>query len=709
MTTTIDRPENVGTMPVEVRPTPGRILITLPDLAMMSAVAGLLGLLPLPAPLSALLVAVFALIGPGAALLTWVDFPRRARPAAVLTLSMAVTTLVPIAAMWSYRWNPVGILVFPALGVLGSSALFYFRSSTRPAPAQWWSHVADRVRTSGHALRGLPAALIAVALILWLIALPSLPGADASLYGLTFSGSGRLLIPAMAAVVVAFVVAVVGRNSAAAVAALGAAIVVSRFTVWLGTEVPLYDWTYKHVAVVRYILVNDLIQPDGTDIYAQWPAFFVSSAWFCDVTGLNPMTLAHVFAPVVHVLIAVVVYSAARVIGSSRRVALTAAFVVELVNWVGQDYFSPQAWAVVLAYGFLTMLLASRDAPRAGVLAIVPFAAMVPTHQLTPFWALGAAVLLVVFRQARPWWAVLIMIAIAAAYLALNFSAVAPYGIFTGGNPVENAAGNVTATGAPDAARTLTSWVVRGLSAGVMGVAGLCFLVGWRRHRRRVWGLAIIAFSALGLLLAQSYGGEAIFRIYLYSLLGCGLLIAPVLVAALDGFRSGRHRRVVALVASAGLLGVGSAGLYSYLALWPLVVQTSSQIAVMDRITAAAEPGTRFTMMKQGGVPTRLNDNYAPLTLADPYFDGALTFAFPDATRPDFPTEEQLGYLRWNVEQHNGPTYVIFSEQARRAMQYYGEYGPESIGRFQSALQNTSGWNLVYANGETKIFRFDPR
>lgn len=687
---------------------PQRVTYRLADVALISSVIGLFGLIPLPGPMRAVLVAAFVFVGPGAAITTWVHVPRRLLPAAVVTLSMSIMTIIAIGAMWSYRWHPSAILVVEILAVASSSVYWYVREHSVPPVRSWPSDLASRARTS---LRGVgfdvSLVFLALALVLWIAALGiGLPGVDAGFYGLLFSGAGMLLIPAVVLVAVAFVIAIARRRVPVAVAALLTLIVIERGTTWLGTEVPLYEWTYKHIAVVRYVMAHDLIQPNGTDIYAQWPAFFVTSAWFSDVTGFDPMSLAHVFALVIHLLIAIIVYSAARTIGSSTRVAITAAFCVEMVNWVAQDYFSPQAWSLVIAYGLLAMLIASRHHRQTGILAIVPFAAIVPTHQLTPFWVLAAAVALVIFRQMRPWWAVAVMIGIAGAYLALNFDAVAPYGILSGGNPVSNATSNVTASGVP--AKEITSLICRALSAGVLLFAGLAAVVGWKNKRPYVIACAIVAFSPLALLLGQSYGGEAIFRVYLYSLLGCGLLAAPYIVAALDGFRRRGRRALLAWASSLAVVTAALAGAYAYVALWPTVVETRAQVDAIDRITASAPPGTRIIMLYGAGLPARVNENYAPLTLANPYFDYPLSFELAD-TRGTFPTPEQLGWLEWKVGETDKPTIIAFATQSRRVIEYYGEYRPGAPAEFERIMRETPGWRTVWENPDTLVLEHDPQ
>lgn len=684
------------------------------DLAAVGALAGAVALTDLPAPLRAAALTMFILLGPGAAVVTWVPVPRQALLAAVPTLGIAIVTLVALTAMWSYRWTPPDILWTQVVAVAASSALWYYREGTTPLAAMrnWQRRNIFRDASTPAVRRWLSSVLSASAVTLWAIAVPGLPGVDTSYYGLLFSGTGPTLAICIVLCAAALLVAVRNRQVLPAAAAVGAAILVSRVTTFVATDVPLYDWTYKHLAVVDYIQVNGRLAPDGTDIYAQWSAFFVVWAWFCDVTGFEAMSVAHVFAPVVHVVLAVVVYSAARVIGQSRRTALTAAFVIEVVNWVGQDYFSPQAWSLLLAFGTLTLLIASRRAPACGVLSIVVFAAMVPTHQLTPFWVVAVACVLCLFKRARPRWAAAAMVAIVLGYLLLNLEAVLPYGLLSGGSPISNAASNVLTSGLP--AKDFTSAVVRSVSILVLLTACACALWRWRR-RQPVFVLAVLAFSAFGLLFGQSYGGEAIFRVYLYSLLGCALLIAPPLVAAMDGRPRlvGRGRRLFhAVVATVGLFAAAVAGLHGYVALWPLVYETRAQVELMDRITDGADVRTRLVMLRLGGMPTRLNASYAEVTLHNHYFDQTIGYDLWDGRDPRlpelkaaFPTASDIKTLDDYAQYDAFRAYVLFSPQSNRAVRYYGDFRPEAIDVIQQALRESDNWTVFYEDGETLVFR----
>jgi hypothetical protein len=705
VTSTIDTDDETRTIAIAAASVSVPVLpIRLADVATLGAAAGAVALLELPAVLRALALTAFIAIGPGAAILTWVRAPRRVLLSTVPVLGMAVATLVAIAAMWSYRWSPAVILWVQVVGVVGSSAYWYYRNRTGPLSAtRGWTRRAVAAQSRRPAVRRyLSPVLSGSAIVLWIVAVPGLPGVDADYYGLLFSGTGPLLAVCIVLCTGALLVAVGERQLPAAALAVAAAVVVARVTTFVATEVPLYDWTYKHLAVVDYIMVNGRIAPNGTDIYTQWSAFFTMWAWFCDVTGVAPIDVAHVFAPVMHVLIALTVYTGARVMGRSRRTAITAAFIAEIANWVGQDYFSPQAWSLVLAFGMLVLLLASPRSRTCGVLSVIVFTATVPTHQLTPFWALGVAVLLCAVRRARPWWAALVMAVIAACYLLLHLEAVLPYGLLSGGSPVDNAASNIMTSGLP--AKDFTSAVVRTLSVVVV-VAAAASAVWMRRRRRPLLALGIAAFSSFGLLLGQNYGGEAIFRVYLYALFGCAILLAPVVVAAVD-------RGVTRLAAFLALAAVSVAGLHGYVALWPMVFETRAQIDVMNSITEDADVRTRLVMMRLGGMPTRLNADYADLTLFNPYFDEPIAYDLWDGRDPRlselkaaFPSNDDIEVLNDNATRDAYRAYVIFSEQSDKAVRYYGDYRPEAIGILQDALRKSPNWSLYYQDGATLVFR----
>ena len=144
-----------------------------------------------------------------------------------------------------------------------------------------------------------------------------------------------------------------------------------------------------------------------------------------------------------HLLIALGVYALARAAHRSPMAAITAAFLAEIVNWVGQDYLSPQAVAFVLSLLVLTLLLRARESATAGWLSVPVFAVVVVTHQLTPYWLLLIIGALAFGKALRPRWLVFVYFGIALGYLALHLKVAASYGLLSGFDPLGNAESNV--------------------------------------------------------------------------------------------------------------------------------------------------------------------------------------------------------------------------------------------------------------------------
>ncbi len=710
---------NVGGRP----PTTPRPSIRFADLAVLAAIAALAALLPLPAPIRAALLTFTVFTGPGSAILTWIYIPPRARLGAVPILSLASFTLVTMAAMWGYQWSPRWITAIVALVQVGSAVLWYRKYSEWPdahAWQEWARHTFSRDSIRGRILltrsilwdreflrHNVAGIVLALAVVLWLPALPGLKTAGYSQFGLLTAGTGPILIVCMALVVGAFLTAIRRNQLRIAVAAIAVAIIVQRLTVTLVTDVPVYEWTYKHVAVTEFILAFGALPPNGIDIYAQWPGFFVVTAWFSQATGFGILSLAHVFTPMIHVLTAVFIFSIARILKFRRRVAVTAVMLGELVNWVGQDYYAPQALGFVLAVGFLVLLLASVQLRVAGFLAILPFAALVPTHQLTPYWLFAVTGVLLVTRRVKPWWLMFPLAFILFGYLYPRLSIVAPYGLLSGFDPVENAASNVQAPGI--LGKQVTSLMCRALSAGVFGLALMSVVYAWRT-KKTFWAPMVMAFGSIGLLAGQSYGGEAIFRVYLYAIPGCVLLIAPMLLAALDADPSAARStagkvgaRLAVACAAVGTVGAATFGLQGYFGLWPMIIENRAQVDQTRELVAEAPAGSTFTMLYPAGFPIRSTAKYVAQAEANELFDAPFNYYGPEYML-EFPTAEQLEDFEWQASQRDVPAYVILTRQSLEAMKYYGFMQDGAAETFERWLRWNPAWSVKFQDADTIVF-----
>ena len=231
---------------------------------------------------------------------------------------------------------------------------------------------------------------------------------------------------------------------------------------------PNYPWVYKHIGVVGYINLHGGLDP-SVDIYQNWPGFFAVAAWFTRIAGVgSPLAFAK-WAPLFFNLffcleLAFVLWA----LPLTTKVRWVALFLFVPANWVGQDYFAPQALTFGLSLAVYGMVLTwlrvdrrpavgqghGRAGPAGGrrrerapsprkrrcrkrrrrrprrtapggwarrfVLGTIvgTFAVIVVSHQLSPFLILLGLGLLVMAGVVRPRWVVVVMAALALAYLA---------------------------------------------------------------------------------------------------------------------------------------------------------------------------------------------------------------------------------------------------------------------------------------------------
>ncbi|MEU0496663.1 hypothetical protein [Mycobacterium sp. NPDC006124] len=703
MTASLLRERSAMSIQDEAAPGSGPSVYTPALIGWCSVASGVAAMVPLPSGLRAIFLALFVLFGPGTAVVMRLSLPKAAVIAAVPVIGLAVVSGATTVLAWFHQ--SAAPILHLALLVLVTIAMLRRPAETalpRPTAAGARRLALDLVADVRASAREGPALLLAVAIAAWLAALPGLRHVPYSQFGLLFVGTGPAIAICTVVALGAFVLALRRDSLTSAGLAIVAVIAVQRLTVTLVTDVPIYNWAYKHLGVVDYIQrFHDL--PGGSDIYGLWPSFFTTFAWFGEVSGMEPIVVAHVFAPVIHALIAVEVVSIAKLLGLNSKVALTAAMICELVNWVGQDYFSPQAVAFVMALGIVALLIASKSHRVAGLLSIPLFAALVPLHQLTPYWLCGVATVLAVAGRVRPRWLPIPFIGLLVAYLMPRLAIVAPYGIFSF-NPVANAQSNVEFEGS--FGKFFTSLACRSLSAAVVLLALVCAILWWRQ-RKPCLIAAVMAFSSFALLAGQSYGGEAIFRVYLYAIPGCAILIAPLLLQAIM-FRS--KRAVLQRAVGAGvmtLMGLATlAGLQGYYGLWPIVLEHRSQIALGDELMAQAQaPIKVMSLYPGGGLPTRSTADYFRFTEQDKDFDQAIP-ALPTDFLRNFPNANQLQDISASAASFPGETYIVFDQQANLALDYYGYLPPGSITTFEDQLRNSGSWRVYRTNDVTTIFEF---
>ncbi|MBF4578620.1 hypothetical protein [Frigoribacterium sp. VKM Ac-2530] len=579
-----------------------------------------------------------------------------------------------------------------------------------------------RVARTSEAVRThlTPARLVmAVAVALCLASLPAIPEARHTTFGLLLSTVPG--VPASIALsAVAAVLALRGRRASDRVLALAVSLACLRLPTALGTAEPIYGWTYKHLGVIDWVQQHGSVAT-GVDIYGGWPGAFSAVAWFCTVTGTTPIALAQWFAVLVQAFAVLAVFSLARGLGQTHRQAFVAAFLAQALGWVGQDYLSPQAVGWVLALGVLVLLVHSRRRPALGLLAVVPFAAVVVTHQLTPYWLVLAALALGALGVVRPRWLGLAFALAAGGWLLLHTADLGSSALFSGADPLANA--RTPQTGAGSTGQTVTSLAARGTAVALWalagGVAGHGVLAGRLRRRasrvvdrrldpravaprQHLLVAAVLAFAPFGLLAGQSYGGEALFRVYLYSLPGCVVLVAPLVTRLLVPRAPGAPRAVVPLVAAVLVVAAALGSAQAYYGGWfANVVQPRAVEVGSELLRTMPVPSRLLSPVPVG--PGRMVGEYVAQAAADPLYDASMT-TWEGWLGESFDDPAVERDLTSDLVFEGEPTYLLLTQQMRDYGDLYGLYPEGALDRFADQLDADDRWTSVVDDGGVQLW-----
>ena len=402
--------------------------------------------------------------------------------------------------------------------------------------------------------------VLVLALALWWWSLGSIDVAGVGHWGLVTQFPAAWFAALVLAGGVAAAAAIDRRGSVVVFpAALGTVIVVLYATLPMLVPTARYPWAYKHIGVIRLLSDTGHLQPQ-LDIYHAFSGFFGLGALVLGSTGIDPTSYAPWAQVAAEAAAVTAVIALVGVISRSRRAGRVAGVFYVLTNWVGQNYFAPQALATLLSLTVLTFLWAwfatgsTRRLPvvgrLVGGLAPLPpagavgaasrppgaralvgfvFLGLMMTHPLTPVAVIGAVAAAVVVGWIRDRALLALLAAIAVGWLVrcTSYFAAQDFDLGFGGSPGDNAAGNLDYSAAPSAV-VLVGTLTRAFSMGIW----ICALLGalyctWAR--RRPGALLLVAAIPFGIPFVQSYGGEAIYRVYLYSLpLMVGLLATAV-------------------------------------------------------------------------------------------------------------------------------------------------------------------------------------
>jgi hypothetical protein len=485
---------------------------------------------------------------------------------------------------------------------------------------------------------------------------------------------------------------------------------------------PSYWWVYKHIGVSQSLNLNGRVTLPN-EIYQEWPTFFSALAGFSSLSGVSALKFA-AWAPLFFELsYCVVLFAIFRSMTRDPRVPILAVLLFEcVVSWVGEDYLSPQAFAYLMWLGMMLLvvrwlsgwapskpaprwlnwlrgpLLAGfeyRPAPRRGAYlaavtaVLVLFFVVVSAHQLTPYMALAGLAGLVALGLLRPWWLLPMLAAIAVAFLVPREHIISSQygGLFSGFDLFRNAGGRTTLT---EPAALFSAHVATALSV-VVWLWAIAVILRSIRRLGRVILPAVLAFAPFVILLFQSYGGEAAFRVFLFSAPWCAYLIAtsilrlrwsPVRIAA------------TALVPAAFVL----ASLQGFFG--PIEVNTfaPAEVHASQWLYGHAPRGSTFVLAAEN-FPVEEAAAYSSYEVQVLPSDPELHSGEDWLDEGDIPEVDSFV-----AGMAGRQKFMVISRSQTRYSDYFGY--PRGYKRLIAEIPSARQWTVVFRNPDVTIYRF---
>ena len=689
-------------------------------------------------------------VTPGCTFVCWhMTRDRLTRVLAVLAVSLTWTVLVATLFAWLQITN-LGVFLATTAGVAGiGSAVFiitqvgrYAKRSTRIVRVNECQNIPDRResridpppksyavsrRYSPHKFALI--VVLSAATALWAFAIIQAHGRAEGRYGLLpLLGVPFLVAVALTVAALMFALWFAPTAWPTAVVALGLLLIELNGTRMMFTATPLTSFVYKHFGVVDYIVHGGALN-DPLDVYQQWPGFFAAAAWLVRLSAHSPLAYANWATLFFQTLNAVTLFAIARRFSRRRIIPYIAVLLFLTVNWEGEQYYSPQTMAFQLSLLFQFFILSLLEPERLrrpfrylswlrmaalnipederantirmvrviGLIAL--FGAILVTHQLSPWIVFAGVVVLWILGVLRHPPVVLVPAVMLLVYLLSHWEAI-------GQNPVLNLLDFSNATGlnsstveGPVAA--LGSDLSKVVCVGFWGSTAICAL-SYRRHLGLVAIPLVLAAVPLSLLLVSSYGGEGIFRAFLFSSPWCALVIAmrvgdlvhaPRLTLVAVGLWS-----LFAAVASAQSADFGQ---------YPVLQMPAGELRASAYFLDHA-PVNSTLVLAADDFPSRLNAKYvlhnAVQLSNDPSLD---TYPQFEGNRLERMKPRALAQAVTILAKGTG-FLVIAPSMYPAYLDYYQTFAPGTLSSLVTKLKVSNYWKVWYENDGTIIFQAIP-
>lgn len=502
-----------------------------------------------------------------------------------------------------------------------------------------------------------------------------------------------------------------------------------------------YSWAWKHIGIVDYIQRHGSVDPTIRYLnpYHNWPGFFALNALITEVAGFKSALSYAGWAPVFNNLIDL---GAVRLLLGTgtrdRRLIWLGIWFFFVTNWVGQDYFSPQA----LSYFFYLLVLgvcltwfrvtlppakttlrrwlrsehlasllhallrraasgvvpATFSAPYQRVslmmMVILFLGVLAFTHQLTPYMLTSALAFLILFQLCSTRnlpiltfvFAVTWMLYIAIAFLKGNLHWI----IQSLGRPIGTLEATFIDLSAASPGQVLVAQMNRGLTAAVIVLA---LLGGLRRLRHGYWDLpfALLVIAPVPMLVANAYGGEVVFRIYLFALPFLSFFAAALLYPQPTAGTSWRTIVLTVLLSNALWFGFS----FGYYGKEKQYYFTPNEVAAAEFVNDTAPPGT--LLMDGSWIWPLQYRNYE-------LFQYQSIVTLPKERRSAI-LDDPVGTLSQLLRDSKYPAvYLIITRSQKASVDMTGWLPAGSLDRIEQALLQSPQFELLFSNEDAKVF-----
>lgn len=535
-------------------------------------------------------------------------------------------------------------------------------------------------------------------------------------------------------VVLLYLWALLGRRPVTHTLAAGPVVLVALLfgTTSVVYDVPRYSWTYKHVGMVEQLLAHHWTVNRSVDIYQNFPGFLYVAGFTHTVTGVPVLELARWAQPFFALMTAAAVYWVVGGLSSFRRVRYGAVLLYVLGDWIGQNYFAPQAFAFPMALvvlggllrsvppgseGFRWPRLAARfplpedaDLPRAnrfwrsrwGTAALIlGYTVVVVSHPLSPLLLLAqATIVCVIWRPVRPWLPI-VFVAIEEAWLLQAWPFLhSTYDLFQFG--LRNIDPPQTAVGHPLPGYSLALWAAPLVMVVLALLAAWAAIVAVSRHGRAARMLVPLGLAGVPLVmvLGQPYGNEGIFRAYLFALPFLAFVIALQLFDERPRWTRGRRTLTTLLVALVAVLTLPAnfASELSYRVL-------ASDVAADRWFEESAPPGS-VLLPFDSAYPVRETADYAQFL---PKPSGAVNGLdeLPGFAQSATDEGDLVSFTRdaCDTRTGTGPVFLALGPTAEDNVRLLGTLELYTYRAYERELAAAPDFHQVFSQGGTVLYR----